>query len=90
MCVSVSSFVKKTTEKINTLQMNSDLWPRPDQKEGVQSELTITTTPFLEVGDTEWVFLFPLMATIIGINQITSIHVQLCTQCQKYFNLHLV
>nr|XP_015194141.1 PREDICTED: Hermansky-Pudlak syndrome 5 protein [Lepisosteus oculatus] len=27
---SVSSFVKKTTEKINTLQMNSDLWPRPD------------------------------------------------------------
>uniref|UniRef100_W5MIL6 Hermansky-Pudlak syndrome 5 protein homolog n=1 Tax=Lepisosteus oculatus TaxID=7918 RepID=W5MIL6_LEPOC len=31
---SVSSFVKKTTEKINTLQMNSDLWPRPDARGG--------------------------------------------------------
>ncbi|KAJ8402962.1 hypothetical protein AAFF_G00362760 [Aldrovandia affinis] len=50
---SVSSFVKKTTEKINTLQMNSDLWPRPDQKEGVHSDITHTTAPFLVVGDTE-------------------------------------
>uniref|UniRef100_A0AAR2JCH6 Hermansky-Pudlak syndrome 5 protein homolog n=1 Tax=Pygocentrus nattereri TaxID=42514 RepID=A0AAR2JCH6_PYGNA len=30
---SVSSFVKKTTEKINTLQMNSDLWTRPEHRE---------------------------------------------------------
>nr|XP_055048605.1 Hermansky-Pudlak syndrome 5 protein [Misgurnus anguillicaudatus]XP_055048606.1 Hermansky-Pudlak syndrome 5 protein [Misgurnus anguillicaudatus] len=37
---SVSSFVKKTTEKINTLQMNSDLWARPDLREGFQEELT--------------------------------------------------
>ncbi|XP_057183422.1 Hermansky-Pudlak syndrome 5 protein isoform X2 [Triplophysa rosa] len=37
---SVSSFMKKTTEKINTLQMNSDLWPRPDLREGVQGEAT--------------------------------------------------
>lgn len=32
--ISVSSFVKKTTEKINNLQMNSDLWPRPDHRDG--------------------------------------------------------
>ncbi|XP_062859376.1 Hermansky-Pudlak syndrome 5 protein isoform X2 [Trichomycterus rosablanca] len=37
---SVSSFVKKTTEKINNLQMNTDLWPRLDQKEGVQGDVT--------------------------------------------------
>uniref|UniRef100_A0A4W6E272 Hermansky-Pudlak syndrome 5 protein homolog n=1 Tax=Lates calcarifer TaxID=8187 RepID=A0A4W6E272_LATCA len=36
---SVSSFVKKTTEKINTLQMNSELWQRPEFREGVQSEM---------------------------------------------------
>uniref|UniRef100_A0A673ZVH3 Hermansky-Pudlak syndrome 5 protein homolog n=1 Tax=Salmo trutta TaxID=8032 RepID=A0A673ZVH3_SALTR len=42
MCLflSVSSFVKKTTEKINTLQMNSDLWPRPpDSKDGGQGHV---------------------------------------------------
>lgn len=45
-CVSfsVSSFVKKTTEKINTLQMNSDLWPRPDHREGAQVEVVANTT----------------------------------------------
>uniref|UniRef100_A0A8C9SEQ9 Hermansky-Pudlak syndrome 5 protein homolog n=1 Tax=Scleropages formosus TaxID=113540 RepID=A0A8C9SEQ9_SCLFO len=37
---SVSSFVKKTSEKISTLQMNSDLWPRSDQREVGQCELT--------------------------------------------------
>uniref|UniRef100_A0A671K7D9 Hermansky-Pudlak syndrome 5 protein homolog n=1 Tax=Sinocyclocheilus anshuiensis TaxID=1608454 RepID=A0A671K7D9_9TELE len=45
---SVSSFVKKTTEKINTLQMNADLWPRPDLGEGVQGEVTATVTPLPE------------------------------------------
>ncbi|XP_016358438.1 Hermansky-Pudlak syndrome 5 protein homolog [Sinocyclocheilus anshuiensis] len=45
---SVSSFVKKTTEKINTLQMNADLWPRPDLREGVQGEVTATVTPLPE------------------------------------------
>lgn len=53
--VSVSSFVKKTTEKINTLQMNSDLWPRPDLREGVQGEVTATVTPLPEEGEHEWV-----------------------------------
>uniref|UniRef100_A0A673ZRS8 Hermansky-Pudlak syndrome 5 protein homolog n=1 Tax=Salmo trutta TaxID=8032 RepID=A0A673ZRS8_SALTR len=53
MCLflSVSSFVKKTTEKINTLQMNSDLWPRPpDSKDGGQGhvEAVATTAPFPE------------------------------------------
>ncbi|KTG05804.1 hypothetical protein cypCar_00019616 [Cyprinus carpio] len=45
---SVSSFVKKTTEKINTLQMNTDLWPRPDFREGVHTEVTATVTPLPE------------------------------------------
>lgn len=35
---SVSSFVKKTTEKINTLQMNSELRQRPEFRENVQAE----------------------------------------------------
>ncbi|XP_070296684.1 Hermansky-Pudlak syndrome 5 protein [Salvelinus sp. IW2-2015] len=53
---SVSSFVKKTTEKINTLQMNSDLWPRPpDPKDGGQGhvEAVATTVPFPEDVDHE-------------------------------------
>ncbi|KAG9336339.1 hypothetical protein JZ751_002686 [Albula glossodonta] len=53
VCSSVSSFVKKTTEKINTLQMNSDLWPRPEQKEGGHSELTVAMAPLSEEGETE-------------------------------------
>ncbi|XP_015254684.1 PREDICTED: Hermansky-Pudlak syndrome 5 protein [Cyprinodon variegatus] len=35
---SVSSFVKKTTEKINTLQMNSELRQRPEFKESSQPD----------------------------------------------------
>ncbi|XP_034144273.1 Hermansky-Pudlak syndrome 5 protein isoform X2 [Esox lucius] len=43
---SVSSFVKKTTEKINTLQMNSDLWPRPpDPKEGTHGNVEVIAVP---------------------------------------------
>uniref|UniRef100_A0A8C1T0M2 Hermansky-Pudlak syndrome 5 protein homolog n=1 Tax=Cyprinus carpio TaxID=7962 RepID=A0A8C1T0M2_CYPCA len=45
---SVSSFVKKTTEKINTLQMNADLWARPDLREGGQGEVAVTVTPLPE------------------------------------------
>uniref|UniRef100_A0A8C1Q3L8 Hermansky-Pudlak syndrome 5 protein homolog n=1 Tax=Cyprinus carpio TaxID=7962 RepID=A0A8C1Q3L8_CYPCA len=45
---SVSSFVKKTTEKINTLQMNADLWARPDLREGGQGEVTVTVAPLPE------------------------------------------
>uniref|UniRef100_A0AAY5L7G0 Hermansky-Pudlak syndrome 5 protein homolog n=1 Tax=Esox lucius TaxID=8010 RepID=A0AAY5L7G0_ESOLU len=42
----VSSFVKKTTEKINTLQMNSDLWPRPpDPKEGTHGNVEVIAVP---------------------------------------------
>uniref|UniRef100_A0A8C1T2T0 Hermansky-Pudlak syndrome 5 protein homolog n=1 Tax=Cyprinus carpio TaxID=7962 RepID=A0A8C1T2T0_CYPCA len=44
----VSSFVKKTTEKINTLQMNADLWARPDLREGGQGEVAVTVTPLPE------------------------------------------
>ncbi|XP_056595865.1 Hermansky-Pudlak syndrome 5 protein isoform X2 [Triplophysa dalaica] len=50
---SVSSFMKKTTEKINTLQMNSDLWPRPDLREGVQGEVTAPVTPLPDEGEHE-------------------------------------
>lgn len=42
--ISVSSFVKKTTEKINNLQMNSDLWPRPDHRDGGQGEVAPSVT----------------------------------------------
>uniref|UniRef100_A0A8C1R6P9 Hermansky-Pudlak syndrome 5 protein homolog n=1 Tax=Cyprinus carpio TaxID=7962 RepID=A0A8C1R6P9_CYPCA len=49
----VSSFVKKTTEKINTLQMNTDLWPRPDFREGVHTEVTATVTPLPEEVDSQ-------------------------------------
>lgn len=45
---SVSSFVKKTTEKINTLQMNSELWQRPEFRESGQTETLATTCPYPE------------------------------------------
>uniref|UniRef100_A0A3Q3VRQ4 Hermansky-Pudlak syndrome 5 protein homolog n=1 Tax=Mola mola TaxID=94237 RepID=A0A3Q3VRQ4_MOLML len=41
---SVSSFVKKTTEKINTLQMNSELRQRPEFREGGQADATAPYT----------------------------------------------
>ncbi|CAN9499389.1 unnamed protein product [Ophioblennius macclurei] len=49
---SVSSFVKKTTEKINTLQMNSELWQRPEFREGGQAEM-YGVTPYAEEIDNE-------------------------------------
>ncbi|KAF1386805.1 hypothetical protein PFLUV_G00098690 [Perca fluviatilis] len=49
---SVSSFVKKTTEKINTLQMNSELWQRPEFREGGQAEMS-ATVPYSEEMDNE-------------------------------------
>ncbi|XP_078113273.1 BLOC-2 complex member HPS5 [Sander vitreus] len=49
---SVSSFVKKTTEKINTLQMNSELWQRPEFREGGQAEMS-ATAPYSEEMDNE-------------------------------------
>ncbi|XP_061577696.1 Hermansky-Pudlak syndrome 5 protein [Cololabis saira] len=50
---SVSSFVKKTTEKINTLQMNSELWQRPEFKEGGQAETSVSSAPYSEEVETE-------------------------------------
>ncbi|XP_072528387.1 Hermansky-Pudlak syndrome 5 protein [Salminus brasiliensis] len=50
---SVSSFVKKTTEKINTLQMNSDLWTRPDHRESGQGDITVSTAPVPDEVDNE-------------------------------------
>ncbi|XP_022611635.1 Hermansky-Pudlak syndrome 5 protein isoform X2 [Seriola dumerili] len=50
---SVSSFVKKTTEKINTLQMNSELWQRPEFREGGQSEMSATTAAYSEEMENE-------------------------------------
>ncbi|XP_073328031.1 Hermansky-Pudlak syndrome 5 protein [Pagrus major] len=47
---SVSSFVKKTTEKINTLQMNSELRQRSEFKEGGQAD---TTASYSEEMDNE-------------------------------------
>ncbi|XP_077372756.1 BLOC-2 complex member HPS5 isoform X1 [Festucalex cinctus] len=48
---SVSSFVKKTTEKINTLQMNSELWQRPEFRESVHAEMSATSSPYFEEAD---------------------------------------
>ncbi|XP_013869075.1 BLOC-2 complex member HPS5 isoform X2 [Austrofundulus limnaeus] len=45
---SVSSFVKKTTEKINTLQMNSELRQRPEYRETGQNETISSTTSYSE------------------------------------------
>uniref|UniRef100_A0AAX7VNV0 Hermansky-Pudlak syndrome 5 protein homolog n=1 Tax=Astatotilapia calliptera TaxID=8154 RepID=A0AAX7VNV0_ASTCA len=47
----VSSFVKKTTEKINTLQMNSELWQRPEFREGGPTEISATTNFYKYVSD---------------------------------------
>ncbi|XP_031715480.1 BLOC-2 complex member HPS5 [Anarrhichthys ocellatus] len=41
---SVSSFVKKTTEKINTLQMNSELWQRPEFRDSGHSEMSASAS----------------------------------------------
>ncbi|KAM9377854.1 BLOC-2 complex member HPS5 [Pholidichthys leucotaenia] len=45
---SVSSFVKKTTEKINTLQLNSELWQRPEFKEGGPPDMPANTISYSE------------------------------------------
>ncbi|XP_060742395.1 Hermansky-Pudlak syndrome 5 protein [Tachysurus vachellii] len=50
---SVSSFMKKTTEKINNLQMNSDLWTRPDHRDGGQEEITPSVTSCINEVDNE-------------------------------------
>lgn len=50
LCLSVSSFVKKTTEKINTMQMNSELRQRPEFREGGQAD---ATAPNSEETDSE-------------------------------------
>ncbi|CAL8325528.1 unnamed protein product [Gadus morhua 'NCC'] len=46
---SVSSLFKKTTEKINTLQMNTDLWQRSE----AQPEVLVATSPSSEDMDHE-------------------------------------
>lgn len=48
--LSVSSFVKKTTEKINTLQMTSEFRQRPESRESAQAD---TTAQYLEDMDNE-------------------------------------
>nr|XP_020479199.1 Hermansky-Pudlak syndrome 5 protein isoform X1 [Monopterus albus] len=50
---SVSSFVKKTTEKLNTLQMNSEIWQRPEFRECGQAEMSSTAAPYSEEMETE-------------------------------------
>ncbi|XP_061678765.1 Hermansky-Pudlak syndrome 5 protein isoform X2 [Syngnathoides biaculeatus] len=50
---SVSSFVKKTTEKINTFQMNSELWQRPDFRESAHGEMSAASARFPEEPDIE-------------------------------------
>lgn len=54
--LSVSSFMKKTTEKINNLQMNSDLWTRPDHRDGGQEEITPSVASCINEVDNEYVF----------------------------------
>lgn len=53
LVISVSSFVKKTTEKINTLQMNSELWQRPEFREGGPTEISATTNLYSEEMENE-------------------------------------
>ncbi|KAF6738904.1 Hermansky-Pudlak syndrome 5 protein [Oryzias melastigma] len=50
---SVSSFVKKTTEKINTLQMNSELFQRPEFKESAQAEASAVVTSYSDEVENE-------------------------------------
>ncbi|XP_057693292.1 Hermansky-Pudlak syndrome 5 protein [Corythoichthys intestinalis] len=50
---SVSSFVKKTTERINTLQMNSELWQRADFRENTHVDMSATFASFPDEADTE-------------------------------------
>ncbi|RVE71727.1 hypothetical protein OJAV_G00054870 [Oryzias javanicus] len=50
---SVSSFVKKTTEKINTLQMNSELFQRPEFKESGQAEASAIVTSYSDEVENE-------------------------------------
>ncbi|XP_072292058.1 Hermansky-Pudlak syndrome 5 protein isoform X2 [Eucyclogobius newberryi] len=45
---SVSSFMKKTTEKINTLQMNSELWQRPEFRDGPVVDMPAPTATDLD------------------------------------------
>uniref|UniRef100_A0A8C7Y874 Hermansky-Pudlak syndrome 5 protein homolog n=1 Tax=Oryzias sinensis TaxID=183150 RepID=A0A8C7Y874_9TELE len=61
---SVSSFVKKTTEKINTLQMNSELFQRPEFKESGQAETSTIVNSYSDEMDNDWnkcVLFFVLM-----------------------------
>ncbi|KAM9754373.1 BLOC-2 complex member HPS5 [Menidia menidia] len=51
---SVSSFVKKTTEKINTLQMNSELWQRPEFRDSGLAETLAGTSPYAEEMENEF------------------------------------
>uniref|UniRef100_A0A3B5B4S7 Hermansky-Pudlak syndrome 5 protein homolog n=1 Tax=Stegastes partitus TaxID=144197 RepID=A0A3B5B4S7_9TELE len=69
---SVSSFVKKTTEKINTLQMNSELFQRPEFREGGQAEISATATPYSEEmeNDTEADMQELRLATERAVSQI--------------------
>lgn len=50
---SVSSFMKKTTEKINTLQMNSELWQRPEYRDGPTVETLAPSATYMENMDNE-------------------------------------
>ncbi|XP_070406456.1 Hermansky-Pudlak syndrome 5 protein isoform X4 [Nothobranchius furzeri] len=50
---SVSSFVKKTTEKINTLQMNSELRQQPEYKECRQMDAVSNVTLYSEETENE-------------------------------------
>uniref|UniRef100_A0A673AA94 Hermansky-Pudlak syndrome 5 protein homolog n=1 Tax=Sphaeramia orbicularis TaxID=375764 RepID=A0A673AA94_9TELE len=76
---SVSSFVKKTTEKINTLQMNSELWQRPDFREGVQAEFSAPTAIYSEEMENEMsdVFMKNLISLRYSISFISNISTQI-------------
>uniref|UniRef100_A0A672GMC1 Hermansky-Pudlak syndrome 5 protein homolog n=1 Tax=Salarias fasciatus TaxID=181472 RepID=A0A672GMC1_SALFA len=57
----VTKRTTKTTEKINTLQMNSELWQRPEFREGGQAEMLSGTTPYSEETDNEFQIQDPLV-----------------------------
>uniref|UniRef100_A0AAR2JTD9 Hermansky-Pudlak syndrome 5 protein homolog n=1 Tax=Pygocentrus nattereri TaxID=42514 RepID=A0AAR2JTD9_PYGNA len=46
-------YLNFTTEKINTLQMNSDLWTRPEHRESGHGEITASPAPFPDEVDNE-------------------------------------
>lgn len=77
---SVSSFVKKTTERINTLQMNSELWQRPDFREGPVIDVSAFTATCAEKMENE--VCAELSNTEADMNELRSVTEHAIAQLQ--------